>query len=91
MSISKDDKRTIDRNYKSIAICEYNNRISRLRKEKLEFMKKTVELQNNINNIQNIKQQFCSEVLDGHVFREEVENGLYGDRYSVCITCGLEV
>ena len=77
--------------YKSIAICEYNNRISRLLKEKLEYMKKTEEIQKEINYTQTLKYDFCKGTLAGHTLREEREDGPYGERYRICTTCGIEV
>lgn len=76
--------------YKKHSICEYNNRISRLRNMKLEYMKKTEEKECEIKEIQMRKHNFCKSV-GGHNFREEIEGGIYGERYKVCATCGLEV
>jgi hypothetical protein len=76
--------------YKKLAICEYNNRISSLRKEKMEYIMKTEEKAKEIKQVQILKQTFCKSV-GGHTFREELEDGLYGERYKVCTTCGLEV
>lgn len=76
--------------YKKFAICEYNNRISRLRKEKMEYIMKTEEKGKEIKQVQILKQNFCRSV-GGHILREELEDGLYGERYKVCTTCGLEV
>jgi len=76
--------------YKKYAICEYNNRLNRLRNMKTEYFKKIEEIGNEIKVVQNHKHNFCSSVR-GHTFREELEDGLYGERYKVCTTCGLEV
>ena len=83
--------KNIEVSYKSVSICEYNNRISRLLKTKLEYMKKVEEIQKEINNTQRLKQDFCNVTLGGHTLREEREDGPYGERYRVCSTCGLDV
>ena len=58
--------------------------------KQLEYMKKTEEKECEIKEIQMRKHNFCKSV-GGHNFREEIEGGLYGERYKVCATCGLEV
>ena len=84
------DKLDDQEQYKKLAICEYNNRISLLRKKKMEYMKKSQEKSIEINEVQKLKQDFCYNV-GGHSFREEIEEGIYGERYKICTACGLEV
>lgn len=77
--------------YKSLAICDYNSEISRLRKLKVNHMKEMEELDRKIRLTEEKKRTFCKVTSGGHTLREELEDGIYGDRYYVCTTCGLEV
>ena len=76
--------------YKSYAICNYNEQISRLRKSKVEYMKKTEEINMKIKEIEETKRSFC-KATEGHTLKEEQEEGIYGERFLVCTSCGLEV
>ncbi len=84
-------KYELEKKYKDISICEYNNRITRLRKEKMKLMQETQMIQMKIEKVQRYKVEFCEKVLGGHTLREEVESGIYGETFKVCSTCGLEV
>ena len=77
--------------YKTLAICNYNSEISRLRNLKVEHMKELEELDRKMKLTEEKKRNFCKVTSGGHTLREEVEEGIYGERYYVCTTCGLEV
>ena len=87
----EEDTTTKERKYKVLSICEYNKRITLLRKEKVEHMKKVEEIQCEIKKMENRKQEFCKSSLGGHTYRTVIEEGPYGERYRVCISCGIEV
>ncbi len=84
-------KYELERKYKDISICEYNNRISRLRNEKMKLIQETHKIQMKIEKVQRYKEEFCENVMGGHTLRDEVESGIYGETFKVCSTCGLEV
>lgn len=87
----KEDKFDHEKIYKELSICEYNKRISQLRKIKLDYMKKAEDIQHEIKKIDVLKKEFCRSSLEGHTFRTIIEDGPYGERYRVCSICGLEV
>tara|TARA_Y100000389_G_C17392622_1_gene480737 strand:- start:523 stop:744 length:222 start_codon:yes stop_codon:yes gene_type:complete len=69
-----------------------------LQKEKRELVEKKEELlreynvmQRKLIKIENLIKETCAKSETGHIYIEEIEQGMYGMTFTYCKICGHEV
>lgn len=73
---------------KKRVIKEYNHTIHEMRKEKEMYMRKIEDIQQEINEIEKNKYDYCKRT-GGHTMKTEREQCMYGELFTYCEICKL--
>jgi len=76
--------------FDSESMLRYNNQITNIYREQESCRQKMEELEEKLLKIVRAKQMYC-RLTGGHEIITQTESGIYGESYSVCKRCELEM